>query len=423
MALHIIDEANRCLDCKRPMCMQGCPIHTQIPKIIRLFKENKINEAGDLLFENNPLSYVCSVVCNHEQQCEGGCVLGRKGNPIHFSSIESFISDSYLDRANIQRKTWKGIKVAVIGAGPAGLTVSIILAREGYDVTIFESKDHIGGVLRYAIPEFRLPKSVLKRYEKILTKLGVKLRPNTTIGGALEIKDLFRDGYASVFVGTGVWRPKTLGIHGESLANVHFSVDYLANPNAFHLGDSVAIIGMGNAAMDVARTALRRGVKDVTLYARSKRVAASSSEMNYARLEGAKFVFGKAISAFTEEGPVFQKSIFDENDCVTGYEEELEQVQADSVIISISQGPKNRLILTTEGLKGNEKGLLITDEDCMTTCEGVFAAGDVVHGSKTVVSAVEEAKRAAASMIKYMEKKETRSDEKNSENGSLSCSR
>ena len=387
------------------MCRQGCQIHTEVPEIIRLFRENKINEAGEKLFDNNPLSYICSVVCNHEMQCEGNCVLGKKGNPIHFSSIESFISDSYMDRGNIRRKASKGIKAAVIGAGPAGLTVSIILAREGYDVTIFESKDKIGGVLQYAIPEFRLPKAVLRRYEKMLVNLGIRMRPNTTIGGALEIRDLFRDGYASVFVGTGVWRPKTLGIRGESLANVHFSVDYLANPDAFRLGNSVAIIGMGNAAMDVARTALRRGVKSVTLYARSKRAAASSHEMEYARLEGAQFVFGKAITAFTEVGPVFQTSIFDENNNVTGYEKELDQVKADSVIISISQGPKNKLILTTEGLEGNEKGLLITDENCMTTCEGVFAAGDVVHGSKTVVHAVEEAKRAAASMIKYMEKR------------------
>ena len=358
------------------------------------------------MFLNNPLSYICSVVCNHEKQCEGNCVLGKKGNPIHFSSIEGFISDSYLDRGNIAKKAPNGVKAAVIGAGPAGLTVAVILAREGYDVTIFDSKEKIGGVLQYAIPEFRLPKSVIDRYRKIIDGLGIRFRPNTTIGGALEIRDLFRDGYSSVFIGTGVWRPKTLGIRGESLANVHFSVDYLANPDAFRLGDNVAIIVMGNAAMDVARTALRRGAKSVTLYARSKRISASSHEMEYAQLEGAEFVFGKAITAFTEEGPVFQTTVFDEEDRVTGYEEELDQVQADSVIISISQGPKNKLILTTEGLEGNEKGLLVTDENCMTTCEGVFAAGDVVHGSKTVVHAVEEAKRAADSMIKYMEKKE-----------------
>ncbi len=405
MALHIIEEANRCLNCRKPMCQQGCPIHTPVPEIIGLFKENKINEAGEKLFLNNPLSYICSVVCNHEKQCEGNCVLGKKGNPIHFSSIEGFISDSYLDRGNIAKKAPNGVKAAVIGAGPAGLTVAVILAREGYDVTIFDSKEKIGGVLQYAIPEFRLPKSVIDRYRKIIDGLGIRFRPNTTIGGALEIRDLFRDGYSSVFIGTGVWRPKTLGIRGESLANVHFSVDYLANPDAFRLGDNVAIIGMGNAAMDVARTALRRGAKRVTLYARSKRISASSHEMEYAQLEGAEFVFGKAITAFTEEGPLFQTTVFDEEDQVTGYEEELDQVQADSVIISISQGPKNKLILTTEGLEGNEKGLLITDENCMTTCEGVFAAGDVVHGSKTVVHAVEEAKRAADSMIKYMEKK------------------
>lgn len=412
MAVYIIEEANRCLKCKKPMCQQGCPIHTSIPEIMQLFLDNKINEAGKTLFLNNPLSYICSIVCNHEKQCEGNCVLGKKGSPIHFSNIEKFISDSFLDRGEIICKKPDKEMVAVIGGGPAGIAASVILAREGYRVTIFESKDRIGGVLRYGIPEFRLPKSILDRYENLLNKIGVKIRPNTTIGGALEIKDLFRDGYASVLISTGVWRPKTLGIRGESLANVHFSVDYLANPNAFDLGSSVAIIGMGNAAMDVARTALRRGARQVTLYARSKHISASSQELAYAKLEGAEFVFGKAIEAFNEKGPLFRQTIFDEDDNVIGYEETVEQVYADSVIISISQGPKNKLILTTEGLLGNEKGFLITDETGMTSCDGVFAAGDVVHGSKTVVHAVVEAKKAAWSMIDYMQNKNKNADHK-----------
>lgn len=206
------------------------------------------------------------------------------------------------------------------------------------------------------------------------------------------------------FVGTGVWRPKNLGIEGESLANVHFGISYLANPSAYVLGENVAIIGMGNVAMDVARTALRHGAQSVTLYARSKRIAASEHEMDYARLDGAEFVFGRAIQRITPDGPVFKVAEFDENGKVVGYQEELEAVQADSTILAVSQAPKNKLILTTEGLEGNERGLLVTDEHCMTTCEGVFAAGDVVHGSNTVVAAVDEAKRAAQAMIEYMER-------------------
>ena len=251
MGLHIIDEANRCLNCKKPMCQQGCPVHTPIPKVIQLFKENRVMEAGEMLFENNPMSVICSIVCNHEKQCAGSCVLGRKGNPVHFSSIETYISDTYLDHMEIKPVEKKAQKVAVIGAGPAGMTVAITLAKQGYPVTIFEWKDKIGGIMQYGIPEFRLPKQILERYQKQMLQLGIQIRPNTTIGAVLKIDDLLRDGYASIFVGTGVWKARNLGIEGECLGNVHFGIDYLASPRAYHLGEKVAIIGMGNAAMDV----------------------------------------------------------------------------------------------------------------------------------------------------------------------------
>lgn len=363
-----------------------------------------IMDAGAELFQNNPMSVICSIVCDHEQQCAGHCVLGKKGNPVHFSSIENYISDTYLDRMKLQIPEEKKKPVAVIGAGPAGLTVAIILAQHGYKVTIFEQQDKIGGITRYGIPEFRLPKSILDRLEKQILAMGIRIRPHTAIGTVLTIDDLFRDGYASVFVGTGVWKARNLGIPGECLANVHFGIDYLENPAAYDLGEKVAIIGMGNAAMDVARTALRNGALQVTLYARGTHVAANSHEMAYAELDGAQFVFGKAIERITETGPVFKTSVIDENNKVVGYEEGEDQVEADSTIIAISQGPRNRLIRTTVGLEGSDKGLLIVDENEMTTREGVFAAGDVVHGSKTVVHAVEQAKKAAVAMIAYMEK-------------------
>lgn len=401
--LHIIDEANRCLNCKKPMCQQGCPVHTPIPKVIQMFKENKVMDAGEILFENNPMSVICSIVCNHEMQCAGSCVLGRKGNPVHFSSIETYISDTYLDRMELKPAEKKSQKAAVIGAGPAGMTVAITLAKKGYPVTIFEWKDKIGGIMQYGIPEFRLPKQILDRYQKQMIRLGIQIRPNTTIGAVLKIDDLLRDGYASIFVGTGVWKARNLGIEGECLGNVHFGIDYLASPGAYHLGEKVAIIGMGNAAMDVARTALRNGARQVTLYARGTRIAASSHEVSYAQLDGAEFVFGKEIRRITKKGPVFVNSILDENNKVIGREEEEEQVEADSTIISISQGPRRKLIRTTVGLEGSDKGLLIVDENGMTTKEGVFAAGDVVHGSKTVVHAVQGAKIAAEGMIRYME--------------------
>lgn len=405
MGIHIIDEANRCLNCKKPKCMEGCPVHTPIPHIIQMFKEHKVMEAGQELFENNPMSLICSIVCNHEMQCAGSCVLGKKASPVHFSSIETYISDTYLDRMKIIVPTEKKENVAVIGAGPAGLTVAVVLAQEGYQVTIFEQQNKIGGIMQYGIPEFRLPKTILDRYKKKILEMGIRIRPNTAIGTTLTIEDLLRDGYASVFVGTGVWKARNLGIPGECLANVHFGIDYLANPMAYNLGEKVAVIGMGNAAMDVARTALRNGAHHVTLYARGRRVAASSHEMAYAELDGAEFVFGKAIERITEKGPVFKTSVLDENNKVIGYEEGEEQAEADSTIIAISQGPRNRLIRTTVGLEGSDKGLLLVDDSHMTTREGVFAAGDVVTGSKTVVHAVEEAKETARAMIQYMENK------------------
>ena len=404
MALHIVTEADRCLNCKKPMCQQFCPVHTPIPQIIQMFRQGKIMEAGQALFENNPMSAVCSVVCNHEQQCAGHCVRGKKDTPVHFSSIENYISDMYLDRMTIEHPQPKDKKVAVIGAGPAGMTVAIQLAQQGYPVTIFEWEDKIGGILQYGIPEFRLPKSILDRYLTRMREMGITIRLNTTIGAVLMIDDLFRDGYASVFIGTGADRPKSLGIEGESLGNVHFGLNYLANPKGHNLGDRVAIIGMGNAAMDVARTALRNGSRHVTLYARGKHSTASSSEREYAQLDGAEFVFGKQIEKFTPAGPVFKTSIFAQNDKIIGYEEGLEQVEADSTIISISQTPRKKLVRTTAGLEAeSDTRVLIVDENSMTTRPGVFAAGDVVTGAKTVVHAVEGAKRAAAAMVAYME--------------------
>ncbi|WP_367568466.1 NAD(P)-dependent oxidoreductase [Lacrimispora sp.] len=402
MGVHVIDEANRCLNCKKPLCRQGCPINTPIPQMIQAFKGGDLNAAGEMVFENNPLSIVCSLVCNHEKQCEGHCILGKKGQPVHISSIENYISDTIFDKMKIECKPKNGKKVAVIGAGPAGITIAFLLTKEGYSVTIFDSKDKLGGVLQYGIPEFRLPKTILERYKKKLLEIGVKIRPNTAIGTALEIKDLIRDGYKSIFIGTGVWRPKTLGVKGESLGNVHYAIDYLANPDAYDLGETVAIIGMGNSAMDVARTAIRHGARKVTLFARGLHSNASDHETNYAKIDGADFQYGKQIIEITDDGPVFENLIYDDEENHIGSEEELEQVHADSTIISISQGPKSKLVNTTEGLKAGSSGLLVTDESGQTTIPGIFASGDVVLGARTVVEAVAYSKKVAEAMDQYM---------------------
>ncbi len=403
MAVHIVEEANRCLGCKKAMCqLRGCPVHTPIPQVIDLFKQKKIDEAGALLFENNPMSAVCSIVCNHSNQCEGSCVQGRRGTSIHFSSIESFVSGAYLDRAEFTAPEPCGKSVAVIGSGPAGITAAIKLAQKGCEVTVFEQRSEIGGVLEYGIPEFRLPKTLVQKYRKVMCSLGVQIRPSTTIGGALHIDDLLRDGYDAVFVGTGTWRARKLGIPGETRGNVAFGIDYLVNPASTHVGEDVAVIGVGNVAMDVARQALRHGARTVTLYARSKHVSASSEEVEYAELEGAEIVYGKAICAIDDDGPVFKTAIFDEDDKVVGYEDELDHVKCDTVIIAASQLPKNKLVLTTDGLSANDRGLLEVGEDGQTTVPGVFAAGDVVNGPLTVVHAVAGAKVAVDGMLSYL---------------------
>ncbi len=355
-----------------------------------------------MLFENNPMSAVCSLICNHSAQCEGHCIRGRKDSPVHFSAIESYVSGTYLDRMRLHAPEPNGKRVAVVGSGPAAITVAIRLAGAGCEVTVFERQPDVGGVLRYGIPEYRLPKTLVSKYRDRLSDLGVRVRPNTTIGESITIEDLFRDGYDAVFVGTGTWRAKTAGVPGEAGGNVLFGMDYLVSPDTCEIGARVAVIGAGNTAMDVARTALRQGATEVTLYARSKHVSASSDEVEYALLDGAELLYGKAIESIDEHGASFRTAIFDENDKVIGYEDELDYVECDTVIVAVSQKPKNLLISTTEGLEGDERGLLITGEDGSTTVAGVFAAGDVVTGPKTVVHAVEAAKRASDGILAYL---------------------
>lgn len=404
MANHIVDEARRCLQCKKPQCREGCPIQTDIPGAIRLLLDGKLDEAGLMLFENNPLTTVCSLVCNHEGQCEGHCILGKKGAPVHFSAIEHYISTTYSNKMVKGPAPSNGVHVAIIGSGPAGITIAIVLARKGYQVTIFENKEKIGGILRYGIPAFRLPKDLIDDIEyRHLVLKGIKIRPNTTIGGAIGIDDLLRDGYRAVFIGTGVWQPNPLHILGETLGHVHFGINYLANPDSYRLGDRVIVIGAGNAAMDVARTALRKGVRSLTCFSRTDAIAASRHEQEYAKLEGVQFEFCKIPVQITPEGVIFADTQKDETGKVTAVPGSETLYPADSVIISISQGPKNRIVSTTKGIETNVRGLVITDDDGHTTRPGIFASGDVVNGARTVVEAVAHSKRVAQAMDDYMQ--------------------
>lgn len=407
MAIHILEEAQRCLNCKVPMCQKGCPIHTPIPKVIRMLLDGDLDQAGWMLFENNPLTTVCSVVCNHERQCEGNCVLGRKGSPVHFSAIENYISTTYSNKMVKGPAQPNGMRVAIVGSGPAGLTIAVVLARKGYQVTIFEGKEKIGGVLRYGIPAFRLPKDVLDDFEyRHLVLKDIKVRPNTTIGGAITVEDLFRDGYRAIFVGTGVWQPNALHIKGETLGNVHFAINYLNNPDSYRLGETLIVIGAGNAAMDVCRTAIRKGVKKVKCYSLTKQVAASKHEVDYALLEGVEFFYNKKPVEIVDEGVLFEDVIEREDGSLESVPGSVALHTADSTIVSISQGPKSRLVNTTDGLKANERGLLVADEYGRTTRPGIFASGDVVAGARTVVEAVAHSKKVAEAMDTYMQGRE-----------------
>ncbi len=402
MAIHVINESKRCLQCKKPLCrLKGCPAQTNVPEMIRLFLNGNINEAGSMLFENNPMSVICSLVCDHEAQCEGNCIQGRKGAPVQISSIEHYISDIYLDRIALTCASKTGKSVAVIGSGPAGLTVAIKLAQKGHEVTIFERKSKIGGMMRYGIPAFRLPHTVLARYQKVLTELGIHFRPNTTIGGVIALDRLFDDGYDAIFIGSGVWRARGLGVKGESLGNCHYAVDYLQNPDAYNLGDRVAIIGSGNSAIDAARTAIRKGSRFVTIYGRSAKARASRREFEYAQADGVEFEFGKGVHSITKDGPMLFDRHFDEEGNLTS-EDEPVLTPADSTIIAVSQAPKDKIVRSTTGLTVNDRGLINVDETGATTRKGVFSAGDVVMGPGNVVTVMREAKRVAEAMETFL---------------------
>ena len=397
-------EADRCLLCKNARCKANCPISTEIPEVIRLFKEGKLDEAGEILFENNPLSAVCAIVCPHEDQCKGNCIRGIKGEPIPFCEMEEFISLKYLKNVKLEKVGNRDERIAIIGAGPAGITLSIILARKGFKVTLFDAHEKIGGVLRYGIPEYRLHNSIIDRYEEILIELGVKIRPNTLIGPVLTLDNLFFDGYKAVFIGTGVWNPKTLNIKGESLGNVHYAIDYLKSPNVYNLGKKVAVIGAGNVAMDAARVAKRNGAEEVYILYRKgfENMPCTRAELEEAKEDDVNFELFKAPIELTEQGVKYietKNEVSEDGKVSTITIEGTEGMfECDSVIIAVSQSPRKNIVANTTGLDTNKWGLLLTDDKGHTTRNGVFASGDVVTGANTVVHAVSYAKIVAESI-------------------------
>ena len=416
MAYHVLDEADKCLGCKKPMCQEGCPIHTNIPEAIRLLKQSKLNEAGKMLFENNPLTTVCAIVCNHERQCEGHCIRNKMKthDPVHFSVIEDYISTTYANKMTMGPAPKNGRRVAIVGSGPAGLTISVLLARWGYDITIFEARDKIGGVMRYGIPSFRLPDRILDDFQyRHLELKDIKVRTHTTIGRTLTIDDLFRDGYDAVFIGAGLRKPSAMHIKGESLGNVVFAIDYLGNSKAFKLGDNVAVVGVGNSAMDCARTAIRNGASHVTCYSLSddKHIQASVYEYSYAGIEGVNFRFNKKPVEIREKGMICLDTVTAEDGSITAIEGSEKFYPHTGVIVAIGQLAESTLVKTTQGIDTTNKGLLSVDSDGKTTRAGVFAGGDAVNGARTVVEAVATAKNVAVAMDEYMKSLPPKSEE------------
>ena len=402
----IKEDINRCLLCKKPRCKVNCPIDTPIPEIIELYKCGNIEEAGKILFNNNPLSAVCGIICPHENQCEGNCIRGIKQEPVKFHKLESVISSEYLKSTKFKQEVSLKDRIAIIGSGPAGITMAFMLAKEGYKVTIFEKNSEIGGVLRYGIPDFRLSNEILDNIEERLLDLNVKIRYNALVGPVLTIDKLLEDGYKAIFIGTGVWNPKTLNIRGESLGHVNYAIDYLKSPKSFRLGEKVIVIGAGNVAMDAARTAKYYGAKDVTVVYRKdfEHMTATKAEINDAKEEGVNFELFKAPVEIVDEGVVFIDTKMIEKDgqkTMVNVECSEKLMEADSVIIAVSQSPKTNIVSSTNTIQTNRHGLIVIDEIGHTTKNGVFACGDVVTGARTVVEAVAHAKKVAEAIDEY----------------------
>lgn len=410
-----IDEAKRCLHCKVPQCRKGCPIENDIPSFTSALAMGNIGQAMSIINERSNLPAICGRVCPHEKQCQGHCVLGKKGEPIQIGKLEEFIADFDTDmeliRERLPQKT-RG-RIAVIGSGPAGLTVAGDLARQGFNITIFESQEEAGGVLMYGIPEYRLPKVVVRKEIEKIQALGVDMRLNTTVGrNGVTIDSLFSEGFDAIFIGTGTSVPQNMNTTpGAQLRGVNQSTYLLHQVNVFNEGaisrdmvpvdegDRVAVIGGGNVAMDAARTAIRLGADVKVLYRRTQEeMPAIESEYLEAAAEGVSFCWQTACTEFIGENGRLKALRLQ-----TPEGEKIEPF--DRVFLAIGSRPANRIVSTTEGIDVDEKGYVKTGERPygMTTRRGVFAGGDVVHRPQTVVLAMKAAKEVAQGIAQYVD--------------------
>ncbi len=435
-----IDEALRCLSCKNMPCVSGCPVNIHIPEFIEEIKKGDFEAAYQIIAKSSTLPAVCGRVCPQETQCEAKCVRGIKGEPVGIGRLERFVADWHNNHSNVPPKCLpnNGHKVAVVGSGPSGLTCAGDLAKLGYSVTVYEALHTAGGVLVYGIPEFRLPKAIVKREVDTLKAMGVEIVTNVIIGKTLTVDELFEMGYEAVFIGSGAGLPNFMGIPGEALKGVYSANEYLTRSNLMKSylenpetpimkGGKVAVVGGGNVAMDAARTALRLGAEKVYIvYRRSmNELPARREEVEHAEEEGIEFrLLCNPVEILGYNNPEDNRD--PKNGFVTGMKcirMELGEpdergrrrpvevpgsefiLDVDTVIMAIGTSPNPLIKSTTEGLGVNRWGGIIVTEDGATTKAGVYAGGDAVTGAATVISAMGAGKVAAAAIDEYLKNK------------------
>jgi glutamate synthase (NADPH/NADH) small chain len=422
-------EANRCLQCKNAPCVKGCPVEIDIPAFIKFIRERKFDEAIKKIKEKNSLPAICGRVCPQEEQCQKQCTLGKVGDPVSIGRLERFVADWERQKSLTipDKPPPTGKKIAVVGAGPAGLTAAADLAKLGHNVVIFESLHLPGGVLIYGIPEFRLPKSIVQAEVEYIKKLGVQIRLNHLIGRTYTIPELLKRGFDAVFIGTGAGLPQFLGVPGENLGGIYSANEFLIRVNLMKsyrfpeydtpikVGRKVVVIGAGNVAMDSARSALRLGAEEVSIvYRRSKEeMPARKEEIENAEEEGVIFKFLTAPTRFIGD----EKGWVRRMECIRmelGPPDESGRrrpipikgseflMDTDTVVVAIGRTPNPIIQRTTKGLAVTKWGTIVADENGKTSIEGVYAGGDIVTGEATVISAMGAGKRAAKAIHEYL---------------------